>query len=108
VVEGNVFVPSDPGCNIHGPDFFRTFSPELADCDLIFIDGPKNIIFEKTLFAFLENIRLKKDMVMLVDDIRVWNMLAIWRNIARPKLDITSFGHWSGTGLIDWNGVSRT
>jgi len=21
----------------------------------------------------------------------------------KPKLDMTSFGHWSGTGLVDWN-----
>lgn len=38
----------------------------------------------------------------LFDDIRVWNMLAIWRGIRRPKLDLTSFGHWSGTGLVDY------
>jgi hypothetical protein len=24
----------------------------------------------------------------------------------QPKMDLTSFGHWSGTGLIDWNGTS--
>ena len=23
--------------------------------------------------------------------------------IARPKLDLTSFGHWSGTGLVEWH-----
>jgi hypothetical protein len=40
----------------------------------------------------------------MFDDIRFWNMLRIWRNVAAPKLDITSFGHWSGTGLVDWAG----
>ncbi len=38
----------------------------------------------------------------MFDDIRVWNMLEIWRGIRRPKLDLTSFGHWSGTGLVDY------
>ena len=28
--------------------------------------------------------------------------LRIWRAIARPKLDVTSFGHWTGTGLVEW------
>jgi len=32
------------------------------------------------------------------------NMVGIWRRVTRPKFDITSFGHWSGSGLIDWNG----
>jgi hypothetical protein len=29
-------------------------------------------------------------------------MLAIWRRIRRPKLDFTSFGHFTGTGLVLW------
>ena len=41
------------------------------------------------------------------DDIRQWTMLAIWRAVQRPKLDLTSFGHWSGTGLIDWQPVEK-
>jgi hypothetical protein len=30
------------------------------------------------------------------------NMIGIWRGIRHPKLDLTSFGHWSGTGLVEW------
>ncbi|MGH7312141.1 MAG: hypothetical protein ACREJV_03130 [Candidatus Rokuibacteriota bacterium] len=37
-----------------------------------------------------------------------WNMLAIWREIRMPKLDVTSFGHWSGTGLVEWTEPSGT
>ncbi|MBM4318321.1 MAG: methyltransferase, partial [Deltaproteobacteria bacterium] len=40
--------------------------------------------------------------IVVFDDIRLMNMLRIWRNISLPKLDVTSFGHWSGTGLVDW------
>jgi len=40
---------------------------------------------------------------VLFDDIRLWNMLDIWRSIDFPKLDLTSFGHWSGTGVVQWN-----
>jgi hypothetical protein len=35
------------------------------------------------------------------DDIRFVNMVDNWNAIASPKLDLTSFGHWSGTGLVD-------
>lgn len=37
-----------------------------------------------------------------MDDIRVWTMLKTWREISYPKLDLTSFGHWSGTGIIEF------
>ena len=39
----------------------------------------------------------------MFDDIRLLNMIEQWRALPRPKLDLTSFGHWSGTGLVDWN-----
>jgi hypothetical protein len=39
----------------------------------------------------------------MFDDIHLWNTLGTWRRISRPKLGLTSFGHWSGTGLVDWN-----
>jgi hypothetical protein len=38
---------------------------------------------------------------LLLDDIRLLPMVGLWRSIASPKLDLTSFGHWSGTGLVD-------
>ena len=32
-------------------------------------------------------------------------MLRTWRGIERPKFDATSFGHFTGTGLVDWSGA---
>lgn len=46
--------------------------------------------------------RFKTAPIVMFDDIRLWNMLAIWWRLDRPKLDLTSFWHWSGTGLVDW------
>jgi len=70
---------------------------------MIFVDGPKDGIFEQRL---LDNMRAAsfdtKPMILILDDIRLWNMLGIWRKVSFPKLDLTSFGHWSGTGLIEW------
>jgi hypothetical protein len=43
--------------------------------------------------------RTKK--LLILDDIRFMNMIRLWRGIASPKLDLSSFGHWSGTGLVD-------
>jgi predicted O-methyltransferase YrrM len=84
--------------------FFSSFKPTLADCELLFVDAPKNIVFEQTLLEHLAAVQLPRNALVLFDDIRQWNMLKIWREITRPKLDLTSFGHWTGTGVIDWNG----
>jgi predicted O-methyltransferase YrrM len=88
-------------------EFFSTFAETLTGCDLLFVDAPKNVVFETTLLRCLATIRLPSTALVVFDDIRLWDMVGIWRGIRRPKLDLTSFGHWSGTGLIDWNGQSE-
>ena len=75
----------------------------LEGADIIFIDALKDGVQE---YKFLENfsrIEFRKKCLFIFDDIRLWNMLDIWYNLDKPKLDITSFGHWSGTGLVAWN-----
>ncbi len=84
--------------------FFSSFADTLSGCNLLFVDAPKNVHFEHAFLRNLSSIRLPTNALVIFDDIRHWNMLQIWREIRRPKLDLTSFGHWSGTGIIDWNG----
>lgn len=74
----------------------------LESADFIFIDAAKDGVMEQHFIDNLKPLRFKKSPIVMFDDIRVWNMLKIWRELDRPKLDLTSFGHWSGTGLVDW------
>jgi predicted O-methyltransferase YrrM len=74
----------------------------LETADLIFIDAAKDGTQERRFLDLLDATPLPAGPVVVFDDIRVWNMLAIWREVRRPKLDLTSFGHWSGTGLVDY------
>lgn len=78
----------------------------FESAELIFVDGPKDGITEANILANLATLNLSREVVVVFDDIRVVNMIDIWRRIGRPKMDLTSFGHWSGTGLVDWNGTS--
>ncbi|ADU38164.1 O-methyltransferase [Variovorax paradoxus] len=78
----------------------------FESADLIFVDGPKDGRTEADILVNLSTLNLSRNVVVVFDDIRVVNMIDIWRRVAQPKLDLTSFGHWSGTGLIDWNGTS--
>jgi hypothetical protein len=79
----------------------------LQETELLFIDGPKDGIFERKLLGQMETLDFPKPLLLVLDDIRFWNMLAIWHEITRPKLDLTSFGHWSGTGLVEWKTRER-
>jgi predicted O-methyltransferase YrrM len=84
---------------------FDQHADVLRSADFIFLDGPKDGVFEQQFLDYLSILNPVNQPVLVFDDIRVWNMLRIWREIDRPKLDLTSFGHWSGTGLVHWVSV---
>ena len=69
---------------------------------MIFVDAAKDGVMEQRLLDSFESVPFRTKPVIVFDDIRVWNMLKIWRNIRQPKLDLTSFGHWTGSGIVEW------
>lgn len=75
----------------------------LSRTDLIFLDAAKDGVTEPKLLANLRKIPFVKPPLVVLDDIRVWTMLKVWREIPYPKLDLTSFGSWTGTGLVEWS-----
>jgi len=83
------------------PDQFSAHQSLLNSATLIFLDGPKDGHFEERLLRQLTRLAPRAGRVMVIDDIRFVNMVDNWNAIASPKLDLTSFGHWSGTGLVD-------
>jgi predicted O-methyltransferase YrrM len=92
--------------DISAPGGIASHRALFESADLIFVDGPKDGITEANILANLATLNLSREVVVVFDDIRVVNMIDIWRRNGRPKMDLTSFGHWSGTGLVDWNGTS--
>ncbi len=74
----------------------------LKNADLIFVDAAKDGAQEQRFIDNFRTIQFNRPPFIIFDDIRLWNMLKIWREISLPKLDVTSFGHWSGTGLVEW------
>lgn len=75
----------------------------LEDADLLFVDAAKDGRMERRFLELFDGLAFVNRPVAVFDDIRLWTMLDIWRGIRRPKLDLTSFGHWSGTGLVDYS-----
>jgi O-methyltransferase len=81
---------------------FDRYRPVFAEADFIAIDAAKDGQMEGRLIEMFRAFPFSKPPVFFFDDIRVWNMLRFWRDIPWPKLDLTSFGHWTGTGLAEW------
>lgn len=82
--------------------FLESHRDALRHADLIFVDGPKDGITEKAFLANLAAVDFAGKPLVVFDDTRLLNMIDVWRAIDRPKMDLTSFGHWSGTGLVAW------
>lgn len=82
---------------------FQKYKPVLEDAELVFMDALKDGVQEYKFLNNFAGIPFKNKCLFVFDDIRLWNMLDIWVHMDKPKLDLTSFGHWSGTGLVEWN-----
>jgi predicted O-methyltransferase YrrM len=91
--------------DLSDPAYFESQAEALSSADLIFVDAPKDGRFEAAFTELLLPRVLGSDTVLLFDDIRLMPMLQLWRDLPAPKLDVTSFAHWSGTGLVDLRGA---
>lgn len=87
--------------DLSDPEQFEHFFPYIDSAELLFIDAPKDGIFEYKFAKLLTKLTPRDTRVIVFDDIRFVNMMTMWRGIKSPKLDISSFGHWSGTGIVD-------
>jgi len=88
--------------DLSDPAVFAAHAKRFAQADLVFVDAAKDGRLERIMLQNFESVRFTSSPLFILDDIRLWNMIHIWNQISRPKLDVTSFAHWSGTGLIDW------
>lgn len=79
--------------------YFHENLDVLLGSQLIFVDGPKDGVFEPAFLKLITAARRRMPALLIFDDIRLWNMLGLWSELSLDKLDMTSFGHWSGTGL---------
>jgi len=88
--------------DLSDPAAFSRLRDLVERAELIFVDAAKDGAQEQRFLDHFATCQFVKTPFIVFDDIRLWNMLRIWRLVTRPKLDLTSFGHWSGTGVILW------
>lgn len=72
---------------------FKKYQALFDKADLIFLDAPKDGVFEYKILDLFQNLKHKDNRILVMDGIRFVNMIDLWRKIESPKLDITSFGH---------------
>ncbi len=89
-------------CDLKDPENCRMHASLIKNADVIFIDGPKDGVFEGKLLENFAAVGLRQHTVLVFDDIHIWNMLGVWLRIRHPKLDITTIGHYTGTGIVEW------
>ena len=85
--------------DLSSPSYFASQRDIVLEADFFYMDGPKNGRFEPEFFSLLRAER-KKPGLMVWDDIRLLGMIELWRALDLPKLDLTSYGHWTGTGVV--------
>lgn len=90
--------------DLSDPDEFGKHRELISQSDLIFCDAPKDGVFEYKFLELLTTIAPQSKCLLVLDDIRFLNMTNLWWSIESPKLDVTSFGHASGTGWVDLSG----
>lgn len=88
--------------DLHHIDAFNRHKELLLNADFIMCDGPKDGNFERSFITKLSTLDFPvKPRFLLLDDIRFTTEMPLWRLIQSPKADLTSFGHFSGTGLVN-------
>lgn len=71
---------------------------------LILLDITHNAKDEQDFYEFLLDIDYKG--ILIADDIylkRNGDMEGWWNSIKETKYDLTEYGHWSGTGIVDFS-----
>jgi hypothetical protein len=61
-------------------DEFLKHQELLRQAELIFVDAPKDGVFERPFIINVESIRFPKPPIFIFDDVRLWNMLGSGEN----------------------------
>lgn len=76
---------------------------EIAKAPLVFLDvDPHDGIQEREILSALEAAGFKG--LLVCDDIhKSQEMRDWWASVPHKKYDVTTFGHWSGTGIVEFD-----
>jgi hypothetical protein len=73
----------------------------MAGAELILVSGVADGDWQGRVLDELGRVKFERAPIVVLNDTRRWEMLKFVRGIRWPKLDMTSFGRWSGTMLVE-------
>lgn len=76
--------------DMQSPLLFSDHNDSLCNADLLFVDGPKDGHTEAAFLRRLSEVDFKNRPIIIFDDIRLENMVYVWRTLDKPKMDLTS------------------
>ena len=86
--------------DLQQPETWQDNVEVLSSADLIFVDGPKDGVFEDVVVPRILEVA-KPGSLLILDDIRFACMQDLWKCLIEyPRIDLGSFGHFSGTGIV--------
>ena len=88
-------------CDLSKENLWEQHRTLFEQSQFIMLDGPKDDTFENFMLNCMSSCTFKKPTYLFMDDIKFENQLANWRRIQSPKIDLTSFGHFSGSGFVN-------
>jgi predicted O-methyltransferase YrrM len=96
-------MPSLENCDFIVTQNFIKYLDTFLDSPFIYLDIAHDGVWEKILIDLLIKYNYKG--LMILDDIHAFpEMKKIWDTIDIKKIDLTKYGHWSGTGALDFSG----
>jgi hypothetical protein len=100
ILATGTFTSGDVATPNASPAGFERNRASLESAELIFVDATNDGSQESRFIEHFDRCQFHETPLIVFDDVGLWNRLAIWRGVRRPKQDMTSFGHWSGTRFI--------
>src|SRR5215469_5109439 len=70
---------------------FKKHNKLISKAEIIFVDGPKEDRKEYEFVKLLNSVSFTNNPFVIFDDMKLGYMLDLWRDIKRPKIDITSY-----------------
>lgn len=96
---GIASVKDRPNVRCMYTDYMADLADLVCGCDLVVIDDDHTGRTQRRIMQRLREVKYTG--LVLIDDTRLNSaMLHMFADIPETKVDVTSVGHWSGTGII--------
>lgn len=83
----------------------QTILSKIAESTVVYLDiSTQDGSEELKIINKLEELKFKG--LLIIDDIKLNKVMEnVWNNVPKhlKKIDVTEFGHWSGTGIVVYN-----